>query len=187
MARGLRVLDLGCGTGLSGVALAPFAARLEGLDLSPRMLAEAGRRGLYQALHQADLLSFLPAHPAAYGLVAAVDVLIPGRPRTCPARHGDGAGTGRGGGILSGGGEGVPFALGEGMRYRHDPAHVAQLAATAGLAVAAQRGAVLRQEKGRRWRGRCSSSAPPVERVHTIGMSLPLMPGARTGAAPSGA
>ncbi|GGC30505.1 hypothetical protein GCM10011504_05960 [Siccirubricoccus deserti] len=149
VARGLRVLDLGCGTGLSGVALAPFAARLEGLDLSPRMLAEAGRRGLYQALHQADLLSFLPAHPAAYGLVAAVDVLNY-LGDLAPALHAMATALAPGGvaAFSVEAGEGVPFALGEGMRYRHDPAHVAQLAATAGLAVAAQRGAVLRQEKG---------------------------------------
>jgi predicted TPR repeat methyltransferase len=34
------------------------------------------------------------------------------------------------------------------MRYRHDPAHVAHLAAAAGLAVAAQEAAVLRTERG---------------------------------------
>jgi predicted TPR repeat methyltransferase len=149
VARGLRVLDLGCGTGLSGVALAPFAARLEGLDLSPRMLAEAGRRSLYQALHQADLLDFLPAHPASYGLVAAVDVLN---------YLGDLAPVLRAmatalapGGVAAFSVEaraGAPFVLGEGMRYRHDPAHVALLAAAVGLAVVAQRSAVLRQEKG---------------------------------------
>jgi predicted TPR repeat methyltransferase len=149
VARGLRVLDLGCGTGLSGIALAPFAARLEGLDLSPRMLAEAGRRGLYQALHQADLLDFLPAHPAGYGLVAAVDVLnylgdlAPALGAMAVALAPGGVAA-----FSVEAGEGAPFTLGEGMRYRHDPAHVAQLAAAAGLAVVTQRSAVLRQEKG---------------------------------------
>jgi predicted TPR repeat methyltransferase len=45
-------------------------------------------------------------------------------------------------------GEGAPFALGEAMRYRHDPRHVAALAAGAGLAPLAQQDAVLRQERG---------------------------------------
>jgi predicted TPR repeat methyltransferase len=149
VARGQRVLDLGCGTGLSGVALAPFAARLEGLDLSPRMLAEAKRRGLYQALHQADLLDFLPAHPAGYGLVAAVDVLNY-LGDLGPALRAMAVALVPGGVVAFSveAGEGAPFTLGEGMRYRHDPAHVALLAAAAGLAVVAQRAAVLRREKG---------------------------------------
>jgi predicted TPR repeat methyltransferase len=143
------VLDLGCGTGLSGLVLAPFARRLEGLDLSPRMLAEARRRTLYHALHEADLLDFLPRHPAAYGLVAAVDVLNY-LGDLGPALHAIA------GALLPGGiaafsveaGDTTPFALGEGLRYRHDPAHVAALASAAGFTELARQDAVLRQEKG---------------------------------------
>ncbi|MDN3564482.1 tetratricopeptide repeat protein [Paeniroseomonas aquatica] len=149
-ARALAVLDLGCGTGLSGVALAPLARRLEGLDLSPRMLAEARRRGLYHALHEADLLDWLPGRPGAFGLVAAADVLN---------YLGDlgPALAAIAGALVPGGwaafsveaGAGAPFALGEAMRFRHDPAHVLALAAAAGLAPVAQREASLRTEKGR--------------------------------------
>ncbi|MFC7608698.1 class I SAM-dependent methyltransferase [Teichococcus aestuarii] len=39
------------------------------------MLAEAARQGCYAALHEADLLDFLPRHPAAWDLIAAADVL----------------------------------------------------------------------------------------------------------------
>ena len=35
------MLDAGCGTGLCGPLLKPFAGRLDGVDLSPRMLAKA--------------------------------------------------------------------------------------------------------------------------------------------------
>jgi predicted TPR repeat methyltransferase len=145
----LRVLDLGCGTGLSGVALAPFAAQLEGLDLSPRMLAAARARGLYHALHEADLLDMLPRQPGAWDLVAAADVLnylgdlSPVIPAIAAA-------------LVPGGlaafsveaGEEAPCALGPDLRYRHQPAHLRGLFAAAGLSVLAERDCVLRQEKG---------------------------------------
>ena len=35
------ILDLGCGTGLCGQAVRPLAKRLDGVDLSPQMLAKA--------------------------------------------------------------------------------------------------------------------------------------------------
>lgn len=75
------VLDLGCGTGLVADALAdspqasPF--RLTGVDLSPRMLDEARRKGRYAALHEADIGGWLAAVPgAAFDLVMAADVFI---------------------------------------------------------------------------------------------------------------
>ncbi|HEV7267181.1 MAG TPA: tetratricopeptide repeat protein [Falsiroseomonas sp.] len=143
-----RVLDLGCGTGLSGVALRPFASRLVGLDLAPRMLAEAQKRGIYDALAEADLLDWLPQQSAAFDLVAAADVLNylgDLTPALAAIR----------GALVPGGiaafsieaGAGVPFVLGEGMRYRHDPVHVAQLAHGAELVELARRDAVLREEK----------------------------------------
>ena len=144
-----RVLDLGCGTGLSGVALKPFAKRMVGLDLAPRMLAEAKRRGLYDVLEEADLLEWLPRRRAGFDLVAAADVLNY-LGDLAPAL------AAIAGALVPGGiaafsieaGEAAPFALGEGMRYRHDPAHVAALARAAGLAEMARREAVLREEKG---------------------------------------
>ena len=144
-----QVLDLGCGTGLSGVELAPFAARMEGVDLSPRMLEAAAARGIYAALHEADLMEFLPARPAAWDLAAAADVLnylgdlAPVLPLIAAAL--------RPGGIAAFSletGDVAPYALGPGMRYRHAPAHVAGLAEAAGFTVLAQDAAVLREEQG---------------------------------------
>src|SRR3954469_22555559 len=43
----LLILDLGCGTGLAGLAFRPLAARLEGIDLSPGMIEKARARGIY--------------------------------------------------------------------------------------------------------------------------------------------
>ena len=53
------ILDLGCGTGLVGVALRGRKRRLVGIDLSAKMLDLARRRGLYDALHQGDLIELL--------------------------------------------------------------------------------------------------------------------------------
>ena len=42
---GLRILDLGCGTGLAGMAFKSRARLLDGIDLSPAMIEKALRRG----------------------------------------------------------------------------------------------------------------------------------------------
>jgi predicted TPR repeat methyltransferase len=145
----LRVLDLGCGTGLSGVALKPFAARLEGLDLSPRMLEAARARDIYDSLHEADLLAFLPKRRGGFDLVAAADVLNY-LGDLGPALAGIAAALVPGGHALFSleAGEGAPFALGEGLRYRHDVAHVLGLAQRVGLSAVARQDATLREEKG---------------------------------------
>lgn len=71
------VLDLGCGTGLVGAALAPMKAKLVGVDLSARMLAHAQARQVYQRLVQADLVQMMQAEPAdSFDLVVAADVFI---------------------------------------------------------------------------------------------------------------
>ncbi len=69
-----RALDLGCGTGLMGERLRPLADRLEGVDLSARMLTEARRKGIYDQLEKADLVSFLDAEEGTAGLIVAADV-----------------------------------------------------------------------------------------------------------------
>lgn len=143
------VLDLGCGTGLSGVALAPFAARLEGVDLSPRMLDAARERGRYAALHEADMLAFLPTRPAAFDLIAAIDALNYLGDLT-PVFAGI-AGSLRPGGHVAISVEvasGTPVALAPTLRYRHDPDYVAAVAAVVGLVLVAQRAATLRCERG---------------------------------------
>jgi predicted TPR repeat methyltransferase len=144
-----RVLDLGCGTGLSGVALKPFATRLAGLDLSPRMLAAARERGIYDTLDEADLLEWLPRHRARFDLIVAADVLNYLGDLT-PALAAIAAALTEGGvaAFSIEAGEGAPFALGAGMRYRHDPAHVAAIVKGAGFNELAREAAKLREEKG---------------------------------------
>ena len=72
-----RALDLGCGTGLAGVALDGLAASLVGVDLSPLMLSEAAKTGRYATLHAAEATAFLERAPGErFDLVAAADVLV---------------------------------------------------------------------------------------------------------------
>lgn len=74
-AAALDVLDAGCGTGLAGPLLRPYARRLVGLDLSKHMLGQAQVRGCYDELVQSDLTEHLTLHEGAYDLIAAVDTL----------------------------------------------------------------------------------------------------------------
>lgn len=74
--RAERSVDLGCGTGLMGQRLRPHANRLEGVDLSARMLREAGRKGLYDRLVHAELLEFLRTDAGGIGIATAADVLV---------------------------------------------------------------------------------------------------------------
>jgi predicted TPR repeat methyltransferase len=72
-----RALDLGCGTGLMGEALAGVCETLEGVDLSPRMLAKAAKTRAYAALHEAELGSFLADCPdGSAELIVAADVFV---------------------------------------------------------------------------------------------------------------
>ncbi len=75
-ARSLVVLDAGCGTGLCGPLLRPYASRLIGVDLSPRMVARARARGDYDELAVAELTAFLAARPASHDLIVSADTLI---------------------------------------------------------------------------------------------------------------
>jgi predicted TPR repeat methyltransferase len=52
-------IDLGCGTGLVGVRLAGHVGTMDGVDLSPRMIELARRRGIYYGLAAADMVDFL--------------------------------------------------------------------------------------------------------------------------------
>jgi predicted TPR repeat methyltransferase len=73
---GLRVLDLGCGTGLAGAVFRARAARLDGLDLSPAMIEKARAKNLYDHLAVGDIQTALAAPGPAYDLIVAADTLV---------------------------------------------------------------------------------------------------------------
>lgn len=73
----LDVLDIGCGTGLCGPLLRPWAARLTGVDLSVGMLRQADAKGCYDRLFKIELTEFLlkPEQAGAWDLIQSADTL----------------------------------------------------------------------------------------------------------------
>lgn len=76
-SRAPSVLDLGCGTGLVGKALKEVLQieRLEGVDISPRMIAAAKDRGLYDNLMLGDIETVLAESGPPYDAILASDAL----------------------------------------------------------------------------------------------------------------
>lgn len=75
-ARALRLLDLGAGTGLCGPLVAPWAAMLVGVDLSPKMLQRAERRAVYDQLVVGDLETYLRGDVDPFDAMVSADVVI---------------------------------------------------------------------------------------------------------------
>lgn len=148
-AGGLAVLDAGCGTGLAAPVLKPLAERLEGVDLSPAMVAKAALRGLYDDVFTGELVDTLAQRPERYDLVVAADVLV---------YLGDLAPTFRAAraALRSGGAfaftvektDGAGYELGPRHRYAHAEPYLRRLAAEAGFTVALCDDAVTRRDAG---------------------------------------
>jgi predicted TPR repeat methyltransferase len=64
--------DLGCGTGLSGLAFRNIAQHLVGVDLSPEMIAKARDREVYDKLMVGDVVTALTLNQ--YDFIVACDV-----------------------------------------------------------------------------------------------------------------
>lgn len=72
----LDVLDAGCGTGLCGPLVAPYARRLVGVDLSARMLSQAKARGIYDELVKGELTAYLRDGHEAFDAIVSADTLV---------------------------------------------------------------------------------------------------------------
>jgi len=146
----LAIVDAGCGTGLCGPLLRPWAARLAGCDLSVGMLRRARPRGCYDVLHRAELGHYLATQPAAFDLVVSADTLcyfgdlrevlvaaaVALRPNgrivfTVEALH-----------------DGAAFKLQPTGRYAHSQEHVLDSLRSAGFELAHIEAAVSRREGG---------------------------------------
>jgi predicted TPR repeat methyltransferase len=72
------IADLGCGTGLVGVELAPKFTPIDGLDISAEMLASAKAKGVYRNLIQVDLTKTVEPTGPKYGAVLSSGTLTHG-------------------------------------------------------------------------------------------------------------
>ncbi|MEM7095969.1 MAG: class I SAM-dependent methyltransferase [Actinomycetota bacterium] len=73
------VLDVGCGTGIVGEALASQGVEIiDGIDISPEMLAEASGKGCYRDLSEVDVTQPLDIADGAYGGVTSVGTFTHG-------------------------------------------------------------------------------------------------------------
>jgi predicted TPR repeat methyltransferase len=134
---GLSILDLGCGTGLSGAAFADLACRLDGVDLSPAMIEKARARNIYDTLSVGDIEAHLKSGDSRYDLILAADTLV---------YLGDleAIFSGAAHRIQSGGvflftverKEGEGFELGPKRRWRHSESYLRDLAGCSGFDVA---------------------------------------------------
>jgi predicted TPR repeat methyltransferase len=136
-AKNLLILDLGCGTGLAAEAFADLASGIDGIDLSPDMIAKARARGLYRHLAIADIETALAEGGPDYDLILAADTLVY---LGDLARTLDGAAR-----RLRPGGSflftversaGADFGLGPKRRWQHSEPYLRSAAATAGLELA---------------------------------------------------
>ena len=149
-------IDLGCGTGLLAPVLRPLARRLEGVDLSARMVERARAKGLYDALAVDEIGHFLAVNPGRWDLAAAGDVFcyfgaLDGVLKALSAALAPG-------GVVAFTVERHPregFELRPSGRYAHGKGYVRQAAAAAGLGVVWSRESPLRTENGRPVDGAC--------------------------------
>jgi predicted TPR repeat methyltransferase len=71
----MSIVDAGCGTGLCGPLVRPWAGRLAGCDLSVGMLRRARERRVYDVLHKAELVFYLDTQPDTFDAVISADTL----------------------------------------------------------------------------------------------------------------
>jgi predicted TPR repeat methyltransferase len=153
-----RVLDLGCGTGLVAAALTGRAEAIDGVDLSAEMIGFARAKGVYRALHIAEIGEFLArpeARAAGYELVVAADVFIyVGRLEAVFAAIRE---------VLPPGGlfafslehaEAGDCVAQPSSRYAHGAIYIDRLAAASGFALASRQPATIRQQNNRPIPGR---------------------------------
>ena len=144
------VLDLGCGTGLTGVYLGGVNGALVGVDLSAGMIERARQHGIYTELRHEDLREVLKRTPAGsfdyviandvFIYVGAIDDIVPAALNALR----------RGGRLIfsceTAADEEGDFVLRPSKRYAHSRAYIEQLCRDAGCARVAFENIDLRQE-----------------------------------------
>ena len=70
------IVDLGCGTGLTGVVIKQFCSVLEGVDVSNKMLEQAKTKNVYGKLTHADILEYLSNYELDFDYFIFTDVFV---------------------------------------------------------------------------------------------------------------
>jgi predicted TPR repeat methyltransferase len=128
-SKSLDVLDAGCGTGLCGPLVAPYARRLVGVDLSERMLDQAGERTVYDELVKGELTAYLAGCTEAFDVIVSADTLVYFGPLEAVVGASENA-LRPGGRLiftveeLVGAGHDDGYSIGTSGRYRHAREHV---------------------------------------------------------------
>ena len=145
------IADVGCGTGLCGPLLAPYARRLVGVDLSRGMLKLAAEKQAYHELIHAELTRFLQEHPDEFDVIVSADTLVYFGALEQVATAA--AASLRPGGVLvftvedAGEEQALSWMLCRHGRYAHGPEYVRRLLSDVGLDPHIARGE-LRRESG---------------------------------------
>ncbi len=145
------VLDLGCGTGLAGLAFRPFARSLAGVDLSPRMAEKSRARGIYDRVVVGDMTRTMRDASVAFDLILAADALgyvgdlapLFAAARGALRPRGHFAAT-----VEENQDHDKDFALGPTRRFRHGETYVRRVAQTAGLTILVLERCELRRDRG---------------------------------------
>jgi predicted TPR repeat methyltransferase len=140
-------MDLGCGTGQCGEAVRPLASFLTGVDLSPRMIAKARERKIYDSLIVGSIDDALEGRDGSFDLIIAGDVFIyvgdlsrvfAGCARALPS-----------GGLVAfsiESTEGDAYRLCPTGRYAHSETYIDTIARASGLSLVFQRDIVVRND-----------------------------------------
>ena len=70
------ILDLGCGTGLTGMEVKSFCSNLEGVDLSNKMLRRARKKNIYDKLSHIDIVDYLSNAELDFDYFISADVFV---------------------------------------------------------------------------------------------------------------
>ncbi|MBO0662029.1 methyltransferase domain-containing protein [Jiella sp. MQZ9-1] len=152
-----RALDLGCGTGLVGVALDGRVDEMLGVDLSENMIEIAFDSEAYDHLYIGEAVDFLDEfeEPEPFDLIVAADVL-PYLGSLTPLFQAAAKRLGPDGLFVAStetfAGEGEPeagFAVGRDHRFHHAERYVRREIEAAGLAALAFEPIIVRMQEGR--------------------------------------
>ena len=146
----LRVVDLGCGTGLCAAAIADMASTIHGVDIAPRMVSKAKALGIFEDVSCEDVVAYLSARPLAFDLALAGDVFIyVGDMAPCLSA----AATA----LVPGGlfafsverRQEPGFALQPTARFAHSPSYVETTTAAAGFSIILRQDITIRLDRGK--------------------------------------